>query len=525
MKKQERLVSEIINSFNNSRKDKGHFCKKIYDLGDGKYGMDIFTFAVRKVENDWVVKMTGLYKHGVVNLLQHKGVCFKKEHDVYVLIRKQENIISEISLKEVKDIVNEYLHQLPLLKVELKGAEGNYTSEAQIELFYRQTNLVLNDKFLEFLIEEDKPIISDTSNMVALFFDNGILEIKNNEISKVTYAANNNGLVWKSNVIEFSLDNRDSTDCNFSTFIKNVCRGEEERILALRSAIGYLLHSFHRKSGGQMVLLYDESITDLNNPQGGTGKGLIANAIATLRDTVKMDGKKFKGDSRFDFQDVTVSTRVLWLDDVGKQMDIDRFNSISTDGFNVEKKFKDSIFIPPASSPKILICSNIILDCLGTTRKRRQFIIELSDYYSSKIGSGVEEPIVSEHGCRFFTNEWDESEWNRFYWYMIGCIQLYLDKGLVPVPSINVVENRLRQIIGEDLYNWIKYKKYQVDLDYDTKEEFEEYRLLYEVGNDKFTQRSFSTKLRKYIALQNKSIQFLSESKEGKKLSLFRISN
>lgn len=525
MKKKEILVSEILSAFNQKRQIKGHFSKKVYDLGDMKFGLDIFTFLLKKNGNDYYIKMTGLYKHGVVRLLQHLGVCYKKEHDAFILIRNQSNIICEISQKEIKDLINEYLHQLPPLKVDLKLASETYSSEAQIELFYRQTNLVLNDKFLEFLFEEPATVITDTSASVLLFFNNGILEITKGDVNKINYGNYRNGLVWLNNIIDFELQKRDASASNFSSFINNVCSENADRILALRTAIGYLIHSFHRKSGGQMVLLYDESITDLNNPQGGTGKGLIANALATLRDTVKMDGKKFKGDSRFDFQDVTVSTRILWLDDVGKQMDIDRFNSISTDGFNVEKKFKDSIFIPPAASPKILICSNIILDCSGTTRKRRQFIIELSDYYSSKIGTGVEEPIVAEHGCRFFTDEWDIDEWNRFYWYMIDCVQLYLDKGLVPVPSINVVENRLRQIISEDLFNWIKSKDFQDETNYNTKSEFEEFKSLYEAGNDKYTQRNFSNKLRKYITLQNKAISFFTESVDGDKVGFFRISN
>ena len=525
MKKKELLVSEILKAFKSETTLNGHFSKEIFDLGNSKYGKDIFSFFVKKEGKFRYIKMTGLYKHGVVRLLEFMGVCYKKEHGAFLLIRKQRNIIYEISLKEIKDLVNEYLHQLPELTVEIEGAIETFTPESQIELFYRQTNLVLNDKFLEFLIEDKSPIIRDNSYNVVLFFDNGLLEIEKGSVSKINYSSLHNGLVWKDNIIDFKIESRDSGGCNFSDFIRNVCSDDPERVLALRTAIGYLLHSFHRKSGGQMILLYDESISDLQNPQGGTGKGLIANALATLRETVKMDGKKFKGDNRFDFQDVTVATRILWLDDVGKQMDIDRFNSISTDGFNIEKKFKDSILIPPAASPKILICSNIILDCSGTTRKRRQFIIELSDYYSSKIGTGVEEPIVQEHGCRFFTDEWDKAEWNRFYWYMIDCIQLYLDKGLVPVQSINVVENRLRQIIGEDLYNWLKSKDYQEDKDYNTKEEFGEYKLLYEDGNDKCTQRNFSNKLRKFLTLQNKSIHFFSQSEKGEKLSLFRISN
>ncbi|RYM34822.1 hypothetical protein ERX46_05455 [Brumimicrobium glaciale] len=524
MKKKEFLVSEILDSFNIT-KIKGHFSKKKYDLGNGRYGKDIFTFFVKKEEKGYVVKIGGVYKHGIVNLLHKMGLCYKKEHGVFILIRKQRNIIYEISHKEIKDLVSEYLYQLPYLEVEINGSTESFSPEAQIELFYRQTNLVLNDSFLEFLKEDKTSIITDTSDSVILFFDNGILEVTESDVNLNSYSSFTDGLVWRESVIDFKLGIKDVEKCNFSLFINNVCNNDEDRVLALKSALGYLLHSFNRKSGGQMVLLYDESITNLDSPQGGTGKGVIANAIATLRETVKMDGKKFKGDNRFDFQDVTVSSRVLWLDDVGKQMDIDRFNSISTDGFNIEKKHQKSILIPPASSPKILICSNIILDCSGTTRKRRQFIIELSNYYSSKITTGIEEPIVAEHGARFFTDEWDNVEWNRFYWYMIDCAKLYLSKGLIPAPGINIIENRLRQIIGEDLYKWIKLKEYTVGENYNTKTEFKEYKDLYEDGDEKCTQRSFSNKLKSFFNHQNKSIEFFTESRNSEKISLFRIRN
>jgi hypothetical protein len=526
MKKKDKLVSEILNTFNKARKIKGHFSEEVIDLGNGKHGIDIFYLTKKKTKDGKsYLYLSGLYKYGVIMLLQHMGIFYLKEHVTFILIKKEENIIYEITLKEIKDLINEYLKQLPELSLRIDEVEGIFTTEAQIEIFYRQTNIVLNDKFLEFLKKEESPIIRDTSDKCSLFFENGIIEIDQGSIVKSDYKTLNDGLVWKNNIIKFQIENKDSNPCHFSKFISNVCNDDPKRIFALRSAIGYLIHSFHRKSGGQMVILYDESITDINNPQGGTGKGVIANSIATLRATVKIDGKKFKGDNRFDFQDVDFSTRLLWLDDVGKYVDIDRFNSISTDGFNAEKKFKDSIFIPPEDAPKILICSNIILDCTGTTRLRRQFIIELSNHYSSKIASGVEEPIVKEHNCQFFTKDWDNEEWNRFYWYMIDCVQLFLKNGLIPVPTINMIENRSKQVVGEELYNWIKSKSLLVNKDYDTRKHFEEYRDLYEAGNGKFTQRNFSNKLKKYATLNDQSITFLTSSTEGEKVSCFRISN
>jgi hypothetical protein len=41
----------------------------------------------------------------------------------------------------------------------------------------------------------------------------------------------------------------------------------------MTTGIGYLMHHYFRESEGQAVILYDESITDLNTPMGGSGKG------------------------------------------------------------------------------------------------------------------------------------------------------------------------------------------------------------------------------------------------------------
>ena len=501
----------------------GHFNKNTVSLGDNKFAMDIFTFVIRGTYNKKIY-LTGVYKLGVIQLLKYLGVFSKKVFNADVFVRKIDNVIEEVSVRAIKEVLNYYLKQLPSLSVEFDGIYEEYSHEAQLETFYKQTHLVINESFLGYLEKDESEILIDTTDCAYIPYQNGIIEVTAQSIVKLEYAELQGKVVWRNNIISRTISNKESGG-NFSAFIANVCNQDPKRIETLKSAIGYLLHSYHHSSGGQMVLLYDEMITDLNNPQGGTGKGLIANAVSSIRHTVKIDGKKFKGDNRFDFQEVDFATRVLWLDDVSKHVDIDRFNSITTDGFNIEKKFKDSLKIPAAHSPKILICSNIILDCTGTTRKRRQFIVELAPFYSSRIGTGIEEPIIQIHGTRFFTNEWDEVEWNRFDWYMIDCLQIYFSKGLVYAPAINVVENRSRQLIGEEFFNWAKEQSFEKGKEYPTSKMFEDYRELYEKGNDKFLQRTFSNKLKAFFNLKDLKLEFFTKPKGASKESYFRIKN
>ncbi len=66
----------------------------------------------------------------------------------------------------------------------------------------------------------------------------------------------------------------------------------------------------------------------------------------------------------------------------------------------------------------------------------RQFIVEFSDHYNKG-----HRPI-DEFGHRFF-DEWSNEEWNNFHNYMIGCLQLYLNRGLVQCKHINLIKKKM----------------------------------------------------------------------------------
>jgi hypothetical protein len=91
----------------------------------------------------------------------------------------------------------------------------------------------------------------------------------------------------------------------------------------------------------------------------------------------------------------------------------------------------------------------------GSSNIRRQFIIEFGNHYKKQIKKGNEKPIQAEHGCIFFSDDWDEAEWKRFDQYMIGCVVEYLRDGLQPYALRSADQNRLRQVAGEEFYEWI----------------------------------------------------------------------
>jgi hypothetical protein len=72
----------------------------------------------------------------------------------------------------------------------------------------------------------------------------------------------------------------------------------------------------------------------------------------------------------------------------------------------------------------------------GSSDERRRHEFEISNHYNQDFTPEI------EFGNRFFGSQWDENEWNKFYHFMMGCCQSYLQHGLYKVPHINLSQNR-----------------------------------------------------------------------------------
>jgi hypothetical protein len=281
----------------------------------------------------------------------------------------------------------------------------------------------------------------------------------------------------------------------------------------MSTGIGYLLHHYFRESEGQAVLFYDETITDVKTPQGGSGKGLIVNAIKQLRNVTKIDGKHLDISNRFRWEQVSPSTQVVWLDDMMPDFDFSILHSNLTDGMTIERKYLSQFLIQPKDAPKTVLCSNSIIKGGGSTNRRRQFIVELSDFYSRQIIKGDEKPIEREHGCLFFDNDaWPAEEWDLFFSVMLDCAYQYLNYGLVHNTGVNVEMNRLRQATNEDFVMWAIEKVFEKNVEYDTKEHFNSFVSIYYGETHAIGQRTFTGWLKEYAAFKGGRLEIKSSN-------------
>lgn len=423
----------------------------------------------------------------------------------YIYIKETNGVIEEVDKAIIRDDFFKYLEESGDINFSDNGNEVHFPVGAVKELYRRQQSQLFIDPILESLPSHDKPILRDTREICYKVFRNGIVVISKEDVAFMPFS-DIKECIWKDSIIPHDIDISHPEDMltgHFFHYLKNVAGNNIESFI---SAIGYLLHEYNSSAMGQAVICYDADAGEKGVPAGGTGKGIFGTAISKLINTAKIDGKKFRADSQFVWQTVRPDTRLVWIDDLSERIPFETFHSVLTDGFSIEQKNRDEYRIPIEESPKLLLTSNKLLPGEGSTNKRRQFIIEFSDHYSRKILTGTEEPIKDEHGCYFFSEDWDYAEWNKFFMTLIACIRDYLADGLIPAKSSNVKRNKLIQATSMEFAEYVATLK--TGHEYLTRDAYEEFK----GDDDRLTQRAFSNMIKTYAAIEG--LEFKSYAKD-----------
>ena len=226
------------------------------------------------------------------------------------------------------------------------------------------------------------------------------------------------------------------------------------------------MHSYKTNSNNKAIIFNDETISE--SPNGGSGKGIIMNAINKVKRVAVIDGKQFDFNKSFPYQTVSADTQVLVFDDVKRNFAFENLFSLVTEGITLEKKNKDAIKLPVTRSPKILITTNYTIGGTGGSFERRKFEVELSSFFSEK------HTPFDEFGSMLF-DDWDELEWARFDNFMILCVQAYLMYGLTEYKCKNLEVRKLINSTSMEFYDWIEDEKLPVNDNIEKKYYFERF--------------------------------------------------
>jgi hypothetical protein len=349
------------------------------------------------------------------------------EGSTFDFIQKQGIFMKIVYEKDIKDFVIEWIEQNQCDEGVFNLMTGN------LKFFKRDYLSLLKSKSIE--------VLKDSKDECYLFYRNCIVKITKDNKEILSYSDVNVG-IWRDQVINRDYYPTDHHHSEYRTFIWKIAGENRDKYKAFQTVIGYLLHSFKTNSNNKAIIFNDEIISE--NPNGRSGKGIFWNALKQLRKVQSLDGKTFDFNKSFPYQSVATDCQVLVFDDVKKSFNFENLFSVITEGISIEYKGKDSIKLDVTESPKIVITTNYTIQGDSASFNARKYEVEMSSYFNDNYT-----PIM-EFGHELF-NEWSDDEWASFDNYMMNCISIYLENGLIDMPLKNLDYRKLLDKIGNEM--------------------------------------------------------------------------
>ena len=352
----------------------------------------------------------------------------------YKFVKIADNVMSKVREDAPKTAVRNFVRE--------------QTSDKDINGYFFSAKIYGLDTHLNSFNEINVEFKGDSKGKSYFHYKNGTLMVEKDKTTMLSHS-DLDGAIWDRSVLDREyMESSEPTD--FEKFVSNICNNDAARKLSMDTTIGYLICSYKESKEQLAVVIMDEVIS--RKPQGGTGKGILTKAIEMMKSTVTIDGKDYNPRDRFRFQNVGLDTRVLAFDDVREDFDFEDLFSVITNHMKIEEKNKGSIRLDYKESPKIMISTNYSVRGNGESHKRRKHEVYVHPRYSSRF-----QPSDDFNDKQFFSeDDWDKSDWAAFDGYMIRCIQLFLNKGLVKMEVENQSEHQLRDRTCHNFLDWAK---------------------------------------------------------------------
>lgn len=398
------------------------------------------TFWTVEVNNKGIVSKILLNRKKFISFLSENGYFRHRINiDYHIYIRIVDNIIEQVNQSDIKNFVFGYIERL-----ENSPFDG-IDKDILFEFMAAGVKTFFDNALLDLLPIANVKINKDTKDAAFFYYVNGAVKITKDNIEILNYC-DLIGSVWKNQIIDRHIMLNDEKNSNtFFKFLNLIVTSAEGRA-SLLSIIGYLLHRYKDKRMSKAIIINDKQISD--NPEGGSGKGLIVNGIGQIRKIITLDGKSFTPDKSFAFQRIELDTEIICIDDLKKNFNFESLFSIITEGITVEKKNKGEFFIPFEESPKLVITTNYYTKGEGSSNDRRKVDIEINNYFNAK------HTPYDEFGHTFFT-DYTPEEWNDFDNAMIKTCRFYMENGISTSSTDTIMEKKLLVNTSPEFVEWI----------------------------------------------------------------------
>lgn len=361
------------------------------------------------------------------------GLFFRDNHEM-VFVRSKDGVISLTDEKQIKNAVYAYFKEFPSILRKITHPKKQLLSLS-----------VLN--FLDDLSNEIKTV-RGTKDSDFLFFSNGFVKVTKDGPGQIQPYSKTKFKIWDGDVLPRTYREADYKKSDFYEFCQMITQKDPARLKSLMSGLGYMMHTYKDPSRAWAIVLVDQG-TKEGEANGGTGKTLLTTALSHMRKMSREDGKNFgRRNANFMYQNVNEDTKIFCLDDVYQRFDYNLLFSVITGDWTVEKKGKDSYTIPFRESAKMMLTTNYMVKSIDQSTLRRFKEFEIYRRFNKDFT-----PI--DHFKQLFFEDWNDDAWHAFDAFMIECLRIYLNDGLLEAATNDSARSKLASISSEEFADFI----------------------------------------------------------------------
>jgi hypothetical protein len=423
-----------------------------------------------------------------------------------IFIKLENNkIIKQTSITEITDFVFEYIDQLPeelpkqMIKRKLLTGVTTYFNEKKL-----------------YLLKPKEPIIlqKDTIESKYIYFKNGFLCVTKKDIKFLSYQSLS-GYIWDKEIIQrdFIKPNEDESK-NYVKRFFNLIAGPK-RFNDLCIAAGYYTHDFYDYKLSSLVVT-DSGISEENEANGRTGKTLFCKILAGvlssnpndpgIRTYVEVNAKDFDSKAQFKYASCGLETKLVVLNDLRRNFDVDCLFNDVTEGIDVNKKGLAAFKI----RCKIILTTNKTIKIEGDSAKDRFLEFEFTNYFSAS-------HTPEQEFKHWFFRDWNNEDYCRYYLFMAQCTQMYFSNNLkLNAPSqITLNKRKLRENTAPEFLEWIENFNLVPSQEYEKKILFDSFvKWAPDFNDPKFKQRKFSDWLKNYCNFSDHLLNYRKDENE-----------
>jgi hypothetical protein len=276
--------------------------------------------------------------------------------------------------------------------------------------WYNLKNEMLN-------VFDEKAVQRDTADTCYLYFKNGTLAIKANNIAFIQ--GESRPMIWKSLVL-----NRNYIQTTVLHPIVEIGKKVVTDYKKLQIGLGYLLHRNWQRNMTKIVWACDNNPT--SDHDGRRGKDLFLKLTEKCR---MLTSVKWKRNHNFWTGSITPETSIVHFEDVSPWLaNDDEIKRAITGELQIEGKGRDIIVRPFDDKPKFSAsCQKIPADYADESIRGRVWLIEFTDY------------LQKNPPDKILVYDDNEDQLAAFDKWVIECIQVYFQnqKMLQGIPQIN----------------------------------------------------------------------------------------